>query len=670
MLAALTGMGNARANSGLHAHVPTRVGRYEIAGELGQGGMGAIYLGRAAGIGGFERLVAIKMIHRHLGREKAFIDMFLDEARIAASIRHPNVVSVFEVGEQDGRYYIAMDYVSGEPFSILLDRTWGRGIALPADLVAHVVAVASEGLHAAHELEDPSTGEPLGVVHRDVCPQNIMVGYDGTVRLMDFGVAKAAGQLAMTKPGTHKGKIPYMSPEHIRGKPIDRRSDVFAMGIVLWESTIGRRLFKDESELRSAARVLKGKIPRPSQIDPNYPPELEAIVLRALESKPARRYPTARALFDDLQRYLTGRRRLGAADVAALMDEHCGDRQRQKKEIERRASVDALVDGPIIDESSQQLFVGDEELPAHSIEEDEDALEEVSAVLLGYAGTPVERPEQSTQELDVGSLGFDPSAGAAVYRDTTRILGIEPHAPPAARAAVRSRRRTAVVTALGLSALAVLLSIAIVGSDSSASNAPAVDAAAEARATRATANGANANTATVNGTTPNSAPANGTTPAEATTKDATPNGAMAAGAIPPAETANGATANGATANGATPNGATANIATANGAPPNTATPNGATANGATANAAPPSTAPPNAAPRSNASNRDEGAPSEATDGASQDSLAADSRPLAPTTAPTARRRSRARTDRAAKQRTRPEARSDPPERFLVGPEDL
>ena len=392
--------------------VPKTVGRYQIAGELGQGGMGAIYLGRSAGIGGFERLVAIKMIHRHLSKQQQFMDMFLDEARIAALIRHPNVVSVFEVGEHDERYFIAMDYVSGEPLSILLDRTWGRDVSLPADMMAHVVSVTCEGLHAAHELEDPATGSPLNVVHRDVCPQNIMIGYDGIVRLMDFGVAKAAGQLAMTQPGTQKGKVPYMSPEQIRGRGIDRRSDVFALGIVLWESTVGHRLFKDESHLRSAARVLSGKVPKPSSIRSDYPAALEKIIMKALAPKPKHRFQTARDVGDALNAFLAARPVIGAADLAALMQEHCGSRYESKKEIERRASIEDLDAGPIIDHTTQQLFIGDESLPSMPYDDDDD-LEEVSAVLLDHVaigdGEP-KREDPSTERLDLGSVGYAPEA--------------------------------------------------------------------------------------------------------------------------------------------------------------------------------------------------------------------------------------------------------------------
>lgn len=418
-------MGRPAPRSGSQSFMPERIGRYRIIGELGQGGMGAIYLGRADGLGGFERLVAIKTIHRHLSGERQFIDMFLDEARIAASIRHPHVVSVFDVGEEDGRYYIAMDYVSGDPFSVLLDRTWGRHIAVPAHAMAYVVAVACEGLHAAHELKDPTTGASLGVVHRDICPQNILVGYDGIVRLMDFGVAKAAGQLALTNPGVHKGKVPYMSPEQVKGHEIDRRSDVFAMGVVLWEATVGRRLFKDENDLRSAARVLRGRVPPPSTIVDGYPTALEKVVLRALDPDPESRFQTARELGDGLQGCLAPYGRFSSVDVANLMQEHCPDRVERKKEIERHASVAAL-DEVVLDRKTRELFIGDEQLPSHDLDEDvgEEDLQEVSAVLLGLAGVPDSAtPDAATERLDLRSPGFVVLRGTEDAQELTRPLG-------------------------------------------------------------------------------------------------------------------------------------------------------------------------------------------------------------------------------------------------------
>lgn len=344
--------------------IPPQIGRYKIVCELGQGGMGTIYLGRAEGIGGFERLMAIKMIHPHLSRQQSFIDMFLDEARIAALIRHPNVVPVYEIGEHEGRHFIAMDYVSGEPLSILLDNTWCRGVPLDFDIVAYIVSIVCEALHAAHDLTDP-TGRPLKVVHRDVCPQNIMLGYDGVTRVMDFGVAKAVDQLSETRPGTHKGKVPYMAPEQIRCQRVDRRSDIFSLGVVLWESTIGQRLFKAGNDILSASKVLKGKVPRPTKAREGFPPELEEIVLKALNPKADKRYQTAREMGQALREYLAHRAALvSSSDVESLLKATCARRYEQRREIEQQAANRPFDAGPIEEDTTRLFATGDTNLPS------------------------------------------------------------------------------------------------------------------------------------------------------------------------------------------------------------------------------------------------------------------------------------------------------------------
>lgn len=317
--------------------VPSRIGRYEVLCELGQGGMAVLYLARSVGLGGFERLFAIKMIHEHLGREPGFVRMFLDEARLVARIRHPNVIPVYEVDVDRGRYYISMDYFSGETFGAALTATWPNRKPFSTHLAAHVVALACEGLHAAHELRGPN-GVSLGVIHRDISPQNIMLGYDGTVRVMDFGVAKALDQLTQSRPGSFKGTPAYMSPEQIRGGSMDRRSDVFGLGVILWEATIGKRLFKDKNDISTAARVIKMKIPPPSSISPGYPSRLEEIILKAVSREPSERHQTARELADDLQEFLAGSgKRVSPGDLERFMIETFPTRLRERRELEHRA---------------------------------------------------------------------------------------------------------------------------------------------------------------------------------------------------------------------------------------------------------------------------------------------------------------------------------------------
>ena len=299
------------------------LGRYRLCFELASGGMATVFLARAEGPGGFEKLVAIKRIHPHLSKERAFIDMFLDEARIASQIDHPNVCSVFEFGEASGTYYIAMEYLHGESLArvrkALKPRPDGRGRRHLA-MCARIVADACEGLHAAHELVD-ARGEPLHVVHRDVSPGNLYVTYDGGVRVVDFGIATARNRLHQTATGTVKGKFAYMSPEQLRGGLVDRRTDVWALGVVLWELLTQKRLFRRNSESETMFAVMQDPILPPGVVNPEVPPRLETIVMRALDRNPKDRYPTARALGRDLMQYVaTTGQAIGLADVAEWME--------------------------------------------------------------------------------------------------------------------------------------------------------------------------------------------------------------------------------------------------------------------------------------------------------------------------------------------------------------
>ncbi len=235
----------------------TLLTRYEILAPIGVGGMASIYLARIAGPAGFEKPVALKVIHRHLAAEPTFLEMFRNEAKIAAQLNHPNIVQTNELGEEDGIYYIAMEYLRGESSSEVIkkiDRS-------PEDrmdirMACHVVMQACEGLHHAHNTTD-NHGRPMVFVHRDICPHNIFLTYAGGVKLMDFGVARAAYIGNVTKPGSLKGKFAYMSPEQARGKDVDYRIDIFSMGIVLWELLVCRRLFRGESDFDSLRLVAR-----------------------------------------------------------------------------------------------------------------------------------------------------------------------------------------------------------------------------------------------------------------------------------------------------------------------------------------------------------------------------------------------------------------------------
>ena len=316
---------------------PTQMGRYHIVGQLASGGMAEILLGKIAGPGGFERAVVIKRIHPHLAAEPEFLKMFLDEARIISRIQHPNVVQVMELGREDDELFMAMEYLAGESLLGVVRRGASKKRLLPHALAAHVMAKVCAGLHAAHELTDEE-GSPLGLVHRDISPQNIFVTYDGAVKLLDFGIAKFAERVSQTQAGQLKGKFSYMSPEQCRGGLIDRRSDIFSLGTVLFEITTGKRLFSRDTSLATLRAICDDPIRWPSQIHRHYPPVLEAIVKRALAREVTDRYQTAAEMRRDL---VGAMRSLGLEDVPedALGDylrELFGDRIAEKREMLRR----------------------------------------------------------------------------------------------------------------------------------------------------------------------------------------------------------------------------------------------------------------------------------------------------------------------------------------------
>jgi serine/threonine-protein kinase len=277
-----------------------RLDRYELIGEIATGGMATVFLARRGGAGGFQRFVAIKRLHPHLQNEPEFVEMFLDEARLAALIHHPNVVPILEVGENDAGYYLVMEYVEGDTLSRIVARTMSMGQLPPRHIALRILLDAIAGLHAAHELRD-DRGQLLGLVHRDVSPQNVLVGVDGTARITDFGVARASSRLTSTAHGKLKGKLAYMAPEQTRGDELDRRTDLFAMGIILWEVLCGRRLFKADSEAATLQRILVEPIRRPSEVVPSIPRPFDDVVLRALDRDPEKRFQTAADLADALE---------------------------------------------------------------------------------------------------------------------------------------------------------------------------------------------------------------------------------------------------------------------------------------------------------------------------------------------------------------------------------
>jgi eukaryotic-like serine/threonine-protein kinase len=279
-----------------------RLGRYQIIGRLATGGMAEVYLALSGDLPGFRTLVVVKRILPHLASNAQFIRMFLDEARLAALLDHPNIVRIVEVGHDGEDYFLVMELVQGKPLSAVLRKAAREHKPPSPALTAYLISQAASGLSYAHTLTD-GEGRPLGVVHRDVSPQNVLISFEGAVKMIDFGVARAFGRVAHTSPGGLKGKIDYMSPEQASAEEVDHRADVFALGVVLWEALTGRRLFRRETELATMRAIVDDPIPHPSEIAPTIPIELDQIVMRALRKRKDARYATANEMAVALEKF-------------------------------------------------------------------------------------------------------------------------------------------------------------------------------------------------------------------------------------------------------------------------------------------------------------------------------------------------------------------------------
>src|SRR6476659_6586863 len=288
--------------------------------------MAEIFLARVSGLPGFHKMVVIKRILPQLATKTDFVEMFLDEARIAATLQHPNVVQMYDVGVVDGNYFIAMEYLHGEDVRSLSKELQKKEERLPLEHALNIIIGISSGLHYAHE-KVGFDGKPLNIIHRDVTPQNIIVTYEGGVKLLDFGIAKASNRFGETRFGTLKGKVPYMSPEQCRGEALDRRSDVFSLGIMLYELTVGRQLYPGKSDFEVLKQIVEGTVVPPRDIDPEYLPALQTIVMRALEKDKDKRYQTAREMQVDLEA-LVWQERLHVSPIALaeFMEQQFGDK--------------------------------------------------------------------------------------------------------------------------------------------------------------------------------------------------------------------------------------------------------------------------------------------------------------------------------------------------------
>ncbi len=361
---ALAGITPPPTTSGLHAPATTpgpvtqefvTLGRYQLLSRLAVGGMAEVYLARQGEISGFKTLVVVKKVLPHLAVKPDFIAMFLDEARIASMLDHPNVVRISEVGRAGEEYFLAMELVQGKSLASLLQHGEKTKTPLPHNLAALVVAYASAGLHYAHQATDAS-GKSLGLVHRDVSPQNIMISFEGSVKVIDFGIARALGRLGDTSSGSLKGKLGYMAPEQARGEPVDQRADIFSLGVVLWECLAARRLFLRENELATLRAVVYEPIPPPSKYA-KVDATLEAIVMCALDRNPNERFQTAEEMRIALDKWVFAFGGTSTHDLSVLMKSWFPSDHSQWQRAARLA-LDMQESDPPIDVAFPNLAAG------------------------------------------------------------------------------------------------------------------------------------------------------------------------------------------------------------------------------------------------------------------------------------------------------------------------
>ncbi|HGG57837.1 MAG TPA: serine/threonine protein kinase, partial [Nannocystis exedens] len=323
--------------------------RYRPLYKLDAGGMAEVYVAESESMAGYSKKVAIKRILPGLIKDQRFTRMFLDEARISLHFNHANIVSVFDLGESESTYFIVMEFVEGTNLKTLLEHQANLGKTIPVPQTCWILNEMLKGLHYAHELRDSDTGEPMGIVHRDVSPPNILISWNGEVKITDFGLAKATTQLESTDPGVVKGKYAYLSPEAAFAKEVDHRSDVYAVGILAFEMLTGRRLFKGKNDFQTIAMVRASEVPSIRSFNKAVPKDLEKIIMKALTKDVSKRYQTADEFAHDLLSFLFSKRMMvGARDVISLVKPLREERERQIEKLRRQQQAEHSPGGNLI----------------------------------------------------------------------------------------------------------------------------------------------------------------------------------------------------------------------------------------------------------------------------------------------------------------------------------
>jgi len=325
--------------------------RYRVIEKLESGGMAEVFLAESEGLQGFRKQVAIKRVLPHLSEKKKFISMFLDEARLSAQLSHSNCVQVFDIGVGDNAYFIVMEYVDGANLKAVAETMKKQGTPFPMPVAVYLAIEICKGLAYAHEMKDPISGVAMNIVHRDMSPPNVLLTKYGEVKIVDFGLAKANSQLEKSEPGIIKGKFSYLSPEAAMGQDVDARTDIFAVGIILWELLAGQRLFLGETDFQTVKKVQQAQIPSIASINKTVPPELERIINKALAREPAARYTSARDLARELTQFLFKQgQAVSAFDVSQLVIGAMKDRA--KKKPQQGSIIDKLIEEALFEFTS------------------------------------------------------------------------------------------------------------------------------------------------------------------------------------------------------------------------------------------------------------------------------------------------------------------------------
>ncbi|MEZ4380221.1 MAG: serine/threonine-protein kinase [Nannocystaceae bacterium] len=387
-----------------------RIGRYDILQRLGYGGMATVYLARATGSAGFEKLVAIKVIHPHLAADPNLVEMFLDEARIAAQIHNPHVVEILDLGTDRGDYFMVMEFVDGETLSALIRKLRPKGERLPLAVILQILIDACEGLRAAHELRD-ADGHALGVIHRDVSPQNLLLDVDGWVRIVDFGIMKAKGKRTDTRTGQLRGKLPYMSPEQAQSKPLTPACDLFALGVILWELCTGERLFAGENDVETLRKVVACERPPLVDVRPDLPAALEGILARTLARDPNDRFASAAEMVRELRGLLREVDK-GAGEpramLAAIMRERFGEQAEYRRATLRASRSGAGRPRISLVRGQDEVATRPDLTPSETEVEGDELLTEREAPVLTVVPAPADRGHGAP------SPGFVPASSAAM----------------------------------------------------------------------------------------------------------------------------------------------------------------------------------------------------------------------------------------------------------------